>query len=83
MTQHPFDREYSEQEAQKLNSESTAPVNKDELTDEEAEDVAGGKDILPPFTARRFEGGIKPSPINPIKPITDGKFENGGPWIRD
>lgn len=42
MTQHPFDREYSEQEAKKLNSESTSPKNEEELKEEEAEDVAGG-----------------------------------------
>ena len=80
MTQHPFEREYSEQEAQKLNSESTASANEDELTDQEAEDVAGG--IIRP-TVPRFEEGIDPSsrPSFPSKdPITDGKLENGGLW---
>ena len=79
MTQHPFDREYSEQEAQKLNSESTAPVNENEFTDEEAEDVAGG--IIRP-TAPRFEGGKDPKPsiIRPGRPITDGILETGRPW---
>ena len=82
MTQHPFEREYSEQEAQKLNSESTAPANEDELTDEESEDVAGG--IIRP-TVPQFEGGIDPKPSipRPIPPITDGILENGNPWARD
>ena len=71
MTQHPFNRDYSEQEVQKLDAESTAPVNDDELTDEESEDVAGGSI---PLTSPRLEQGTDPSPISPIKPITDGKL---------
>ena len=59
MTQHPFDREYSEQEAQKLNSESTAPANEDKLTDEEAEDIAGGCIPSPSFpTKAKLENGF-------------------------
>lgn len=45
MTQHPFNREFSEQEAAKLNIEQE-PTDEQELTDEDAEQVAGG--ILPP-----------------------------------
>ena len=57
MTQHPFDREYSEQKAQKLNSESNVPANKDELTEEEAEAVAGGG-FIPAPTRAKFEDGF-------------------------
>ena len=63
MTQHPFDREYSEQEAQKLNSESTTPANEDELTDEEAEDVAGGGCIPIPTKAKLENGFPGKDPI--------------------
>lgn len=45
MTQHPFDREFSEQKAAKLNAEQE-PSAELELTDEEANQVAGG--IIPP-----------------------------------
>ena len=79
MTRHPFDREYSEQEAQKLNSESTAPANEDELTDEESEDVAGGKI---PLTSPRLAQGLG-SPTRPSCPaMTRAKWENGNPWAR-
>ena len=67
MTQHPFDREYSEQEAQKLNSESTAPANDDELTDEEAEAVAGGGCIPVPTKAKSENGfPIKDPPVTTL-----------------
>ena len=73
MTQHPFDREYSEQEAQKLNSESTAPANEDELTDEEAEAVAGGG-CIPAPTRAKFENGLPKDP--PVTTLAIG--EEGG-----
>lgn len=41
MTQHPFDREFSEQEAAKSNAEQQTDAD-DELSDEETEQVAGG-----------------------------------------
>ena len=82
MTQHPFDREYSEQEAQKLNSESTAPANENELTDEEAEDVAGGKYGVSAGILGAEEGIINSS-TRPSSPMTRAKWENGGPWTRD
>ena len=80
MTQHPFDREYSEQEAQKLNSESNAPANEDELTDEEAEDVAGGGCIPSPKfpTKAKFENGFPGKPIFTTKAIG----EEGGSFNR-
>ena len=74
MTQHPFEREYSEQEAQKLNSESNAPVNEDELTDEEAEDVAGGG-CIPRPTIGKFENGLPKDP--PATTLAIGE-EGGG-----
>lgn len=54
MTQHPFDREFSEQEAAKLNAEQQTNAN-DELTDEETQQVAGGLRII---TDGINEGGI-------------------------
>ena len=82
MTQHPFDREYSEQEAQKLNSESTAPVNENEFTDEEAEDVAGGNAKVSAGILGAEEG--IGSPTRPSFPaMTRAKWENGNPWARD
>ena len=78
MTQHPFDREYSEQEAQKLNSESTTPANEDELTDEEAENVAGGGCIPSPSfpTKAKLENGFpKKDPIFTTQAIGE---EGGG-----
>ena len=80
MTQHPFDREYSEKEAQKLNAESTAPANEDELTDEEAEDVAGGCIPSPSFpTIAKSENGFPGK-----KPIftTQAIGEEGGGFNR-
>ena len=74
MTQHPFDREHSEQEAQKLNPELTAPANDDELTDEEAEDVAGGGIPFPRPTIAKFENGL---PKNPPA-TTNAIGEEGG-----
>ena len=81
MTQHPFEREYSEQEAQKLNSESNASANEDELTDEEAEDVAGGCIPSPSFpTKAKLENGFpKKDPII----TTQAVGEEGGSFLRD
>lgn len=78
MTQHPFDREYSEPEVQKLNSESNAPANEDELTDEEAENVAGGG-CIPVPTKARSENGLPGK-----KPIftTQALGEEGGGFDR-
>lgn len=77
MTQHPFDREYSEQEAQKLNSESNAPANDDELTDEEAENVAGG--CIPVPTKAKSESGF---PIKEPPATTLAIGEEGGGFDR-
>ena len=81
MTQHPFEREYSEQEAQKLNSESTTPANEDELTDEEAENVAGGGGCgsIPFPTKAKFENGLPGK--DPII-TTQALGEEGGKFDR-
>lgn len=63
MTQHPFDREFSEQEAAKFNAEQQNHSD-DELTDEDTEQVAGG---FRPITLGINEGGI-----------TAGILETGG-----
>ena len=78
MTQHPFDREYSEQETQKLNAESTAPANEDELTDEEAEAVAGGGCIPIPTKAKSENGFPGKKPIL----TTQALGEEGGCFDR-
>lgn len=58
MTQHPFEREFSEQEAAKLNAEQEQTDAEQELTDEEVEQVAGGsKAITLPFQAPIGEEG--------------------------
>lgn len=82
MTQHPFDRDHSEQEAQKLNSESIAPANDDELTDEESEDVAGGTFGVSAGILGAEEG-ITNSPSRPSSPITRAAWESGSSWKRD
>lgn len=72
MTQHPFNREFSEQEAAQLNGEQEPIDTEQELTDEDAEQVAGG--IIPSsITAGIGEGGgiIPPFP-------TKGMGEDGG-----
>ncbi len=56
MTQHPFDREFSEQEAAKLNAEQEQIDAEQELTENDLEEVAGG--ILPIPTKGLYEGGI-------------------------
>ena len=81
MTQHPFNREYSEQEAQKLNAESTAPANEDELTDEEAEDVAGGGIPFPRPTIAKSENGFPGKDPDPIL-TTQALGEEGGCFDR-
>ena len=45
MTQHPFEREFSEQEAAKLNTEQEQTEAEQELTDEDMEQVAGGSTL--------------------------------------
>lgn len=55
MTQHPFEREFSEQEAAKLNAEQD-PTAELELTDEDADQVAGG--ILPPSITKAITMAI-------------------------
>lgn len=55
MTQHPFDREFSEQETAKLNAEQEQ-TDAEELTDEDVEQVAGGST----FTMAIGEEGGKP-----------------------
>jgi len=47
MTQHPFEREFSEQEAAKLNAEQEQTDAEQELTDEDMEQVAGGSIAVP------------------------------------
>jgi hypothetical protein len=56
MTQHPFDREFSEQEAAKLNTEQEQIQAEQELTDNDLEEVAGG--LRPIITKGIDEGGI-------------------------
>ena len=80
MTQHPFDREYPKQDSQKLNSSITSPNNEDELTNEEAEDVAGGVLSIP--SVPRFEEEIGSPP--PSCPVTEaGVWEGGGRFLAD
>lgn len=57
MTQHPFDRQFSEQEAAKLNAEQEQKEAEPELTDEDMEEVAGGSSIT---TRGRYEEGGNP-----------------------
>lgn len=57
MTQHPFDREFSEQEAAKLNAEQEQTGAEAELTDEDADQVAGGIIITSPITKAIGEEG--------------------------
>ena len=83
MTQYPFNREYSEQEAQKLNAESTSLTNEDELTDEEAEAVAGGRGIGGAIkrvrrsannTVKKIAGAIE-NAIDEGSPPSDNTFD--------
>jgi hypothetical protein len=68
MTQHPFDREFSEEEAAKLKAEQQTNFE-DELNEQDLEEVAGGG-IFPGLTDGINEGGI-----------TKGIMEGGGfPW---
>lgn len=69
MTQHPFDHEFSEQEAAKLNAEQER-TDAEELTDEEMEQVAGGLSITWPITKGWHEAGEGG--------ITKTKGEEGG-----
>lgn len=57
MTQHPFDREFSEQEAAKLNLEQEQTEAEEELTDEDVDQVAGGISITRPITKAIGEEG--------------------------
>lgn len=56
MTQHPFEREFSEQDAAKLNAEQEQIDAEQEFTDNDLEEVAGG--IRPIPTRGLHEGGI-------------------------
>jgi hypothetical protein len=76
MTQHPFEREFSEEEAAKLNAEQEQANAGDELNEDELEEVAGGSGI-----------GIIPGHLT--KGINEGGFptwginEGGGIWGKD
>ncbi|WP_414581490.1 hypothetical protein [Scytonema sp. PCC 10023] len=59
MTQHPFEREFSEQEAAKLNAEQEQTEAEQELTDEDMEQVAGGS--IPITTKGIGEEGGRPT----------------------
>jgi hypothetical protein len=68
MTQHPFEREFSEEEAAKLNAEQKQTDSGDELNEDELEEIAGG---IATFGIN--EGGI-----------TAGIMEGGGGiWDKD
>ena len=63
MTPHPFENEFSEQEAAKIKAEQESANYEQELTDEDMEQVAGGSKL--PITDRitwglneTGEGGI-------------------------
>ncbi len=56
MTQHPFEREFTEQEVAKLNPEQEPKDTEQELTDEDTDQVAGGIIVTPP-TKGLGEGG--------------------------
>jgi hypothetical protein len=60
MTQHPFDREFSEEDAAQLNAEQEQTKFEDELTEEDLEEVAGGI----PITRGINEGGFPTWGIN-------------------
>jgi predicted P-loop ATPase len=76
MTQHPFDREFSEEEAAKLNAEQKQTESGDELNEEDLEEIAGG---IATFGIN--EGGITKG-INEGG-ITAGWKEGGGIWDKD
>ena len=75
MTQHPFDREFSEQEAAKLNAEKEQIEAEQELTDNDLEEVAGG--ILT-IAALGYEGGITARLLEVGGPISKKILETGG-----
>jgi hypothetical protein len=76
MTQHPFDREFSEEEAAKLNAEQKQTDSGDELNEDELEGIAGG--IWPGLTDGINEGGATKGIFE--GGITAGIMEGGGPW---
>jgi hypothetical protein len=78
MIQHPFDREFSEEEAAKLNTEQEQADAGDELNEEDLEEIAGGM----PLTDGINEGGFLT--LSPFEGgITKGIMEGGGNWNKD
>lgn len=69
MTQHPFERGFSVEEAAKINAEQKQADSGDELNEEDLEEIAGG--IWHGVTAGINEGGI-----------TEG-WKEGGIWGKD
>lgn len=74
MTQHPFEREFSAEEAAKLNAEQEQTDSVDELNEEDLEEVAGGTSIL---TAGFDEGGGFPTWGINEGGITKAAWEDG------
>ena len=76
MTQHPFEREFSEEEVASLNAQQEQKQSEEkqtdidqELTDEDAEQIAGGSLTIKirenggGLTKARWEAGGKPTKI--------------------
>jgi hypothetical protein len=74
MTQHPFDREFSEEEAAKLNAEQKQTDSGDELNEDELEEVAGG--VIPITDGINEGGGFPTFGINEGG-VSKAAWENG------